>query len=172
LPAPSPLAQGTPPVVSSAQQRLWFLHQLQPDSCAYHVPEAVELHGALQPEVLEAALRWLVERHAVLRSTFVSVEGQPEVRVRPLPASPLLRVESLEDDADALASRLRQQADAPFSLEDGPLFRFVLWRLSAQHHVLLLVFHHLLVDGLSLDVLMRELGEAWTALSRGQSPSL
>jgi amino acid adenylation domain-containing protein len=172
LPAPSPLAQGTPPVVSSAQQRLWFLHQLQPDSCAYHVPEAVELHGALQPEVLEAALRWLVERHAVLRSTFVSVEGQPEVRVRPLPDSPLLRVESLEDDADALASRLRQQADAPFCLEDGPLFRFVLWRLSPQHHVLLLVFHHLLVDGLSLDVLMRELGEAWTALSRGQSPSL
>ena len=92
----------------------------------------------------------------------------------PLPLQVLQR-ESLAShpDADAvLLARLRQEADRPFSLDSGPLFRFHLWQLGPERHVLLLVFHHLLVDLLSLDILLRELGQAYDSLRQGQQPSL
>ncbi|WP_257454347.1 non-ribosomal peptide synthetase [Archangium lipolyticum] len=176
LPGPSPRPAGSPPVLSFSQERLWFLQQLQPDSSAYHMAEAVELEGALDSGALEESLRLLLSRHSVLRTTFSAREGHPLPLVRPLP-SQVLQHESLAELSapEALAllqARLRQEVDRPFHLEHGPLYRFWLWRLGPQRHVLLLAFHHLLVDVLSLDILMRELGEAYAALRQGQQPAL
>ncbi|MFE8601136.1 amino acid adenylation domain-containing protein [Archangium violaceum] len=174
LPAPTPRPEGSPPVLSSAQERLWFIQQLQPDSSAYHTPEAIELTGPLDTEALRQSLRWLLERHPVLRLFIPSREGQPHPVLLPVPQEPL-RFESLEGLPDArerLASRLREEVHRPFSLEAGALYRFWLLKLGPEHHVLLLVFHHLLVDGLSLNLLLRELAEAWAAFHQRQPPAL
>jgi amino acid adenylation domain-containing protein len=173
LPAPTPLPEGSSPVLSSAQERMWLMHQLQPDSSAYHTPEAVELTGALDTAALEEALRWLLERHPSLRLAIPAHEGSPAPVVRPVPGH-VLQQESLAGlpDAVTLDERLLQEANRPFDMAHGPLFRFRLWQLAPERHVLLLVFHHLLVDGPSLEVLLRELGEAYAAFRQHQRPSL
>ncbi|QRO02855.1 amino acid adenylation domain-containing protein [Archangium violaceum] len=174
VPAPSPRPADAPPVLSFSQERMWFLQQLQPDSSAYHITELVELEGELRSSALEEALRLVLTRHPVLRTTLTAHEGRPLPVIQPLPAQ-VLRTESLEDAPDSealLLSRLRQEMDRPFLMEAGPLHRFWLWRLSPRRHVLLAVFHHLLVDGLSLSLFLRELGQAFSAFSQGQQPSL
>ncbi|HZI08881.1 MAG TPA: condensation domain-containing protein, partial [Myxococcus sp.] len=174
VPAPAPRPAGAQPVLSFSQERMWFLQQLQPESSAYHVAEAVEVRGALDAGTLEEALRLLLARHPVLRTTVSDAEGQPQPRVRPVPER-VLRVESLAGAPEAeslLAAALREEADRPFSLEEGPLYRFRLWQLGSRRHVLLLVFHHLLVDGLTLDILFGELERAYAALSHGRKPAL
>ncbi|WNG39138.1 amino acid adenylation domain-containing protein [Archangium violaceum] len=174
LPAPTPRPADAPPVLSFAQERMWFLQQLQPDSHAYHIEGAVEIEGPLQADALEQALRWLLNRHSVLRLAVSAHEGHPQARVLPVPDQVLQR-ESLADlpDQEArLAERLRLELDRPFDMAQGPLFRFWLWRLSPERHALLLVFHHLLVDGTSLDILMRELGQAYSAFLQHQQPTL
>ncbi|AEI62072.1 non-ribosomal peptide synthetase [Myxococcus fulvus] len=159
------------PSLSQAQERLWFIHQLQPDSGAYHIPQAVELRGAVSAEALDSAVRWLLERHPVLRTTVVSQQGQARVEVSSVPAR-VLQTEALRSAPEALDLRLQQESWRPFSLEQGPLYRFLLLDIGDDRHVLLAVFHHLVVDGLSLDILLRELGEAYAAFQRGQAPSL
>ncbi|WNG39137.1 amino acid adenylation domain-containing protein [Archangium violaceum] len=174
LPAPTPRPADAPPVLSPAQERLWFIQQLQPGSSAYHMPEAVEISGPLEPLALEQALRWLLARHPVLRLAVPSVEGAPAPVLLPLPEQ-VLHHESLSELPEAssrLGARLRQEVDRPFDMAQGPLFRFWLWELAPERHVLLLVFHHLLVDGLSLDILMRELGRAYSAFLQHREPSL
>ena len=174
LAAPTPRPHDAPPLLSSAQERMWFIQQLQPDSSAYHSPETLELEGPLDTEALGRALRWMLERYPVLRLAVPSREGQPHPILVPIPAeSP--RVESFEGLPDARArldARLLEEVNRPFQMESGPLYRFWLMRLGPQHHVLLLAFHHLLVDGLSLGILLRELAEAYTALHRHREPSL
>ncbi|PTL79254.1 non-ribosomal peptide synthetase [Vitiosangium sp. GDMCC 1.1324] len=174
LPAPTPLPAGTPPVLSTAQESLWFEQQLQPRSSAYHTPEAVELKGSLDTGALEEALRWLLARHSVLREVLPTLDGNPVAAVQPVPARALSH-ESLAGVPEArerLTQRLREEVERPFDLERGPLYRFWLWRLGPEHHVLLVVFHHVLVDGLSLDILLRELGQAYAFLRQGQPPAL
>ncbi|OJT18526.1 hypothetical protein BO221_41470 [Archangium sp. Cb G35] len=174
LPAPTPLPADAPPVLSFAQERMWFLQQLQPDSHAYHIDGAVEVDGPLRADALEHALRWLLARHPVLRLAVSAHEGHPLPRVLPVPEQ-VLQQESLAglpEAASRLTARLRQEADRPFDMAQGPLYRFWLWRLSPERHALLLVFHHLLVDGLSLDILLRELGQAYAAFLQHQAPAL
>ncbi|NMO21435.1 non-ribosomal peptide synthetase, partial [Pyxidicoccus fallax] len=171
LPAPTARPAGEPLLPTFGQERLWFLHQLHPGMRAYVSPEAIELHGALDVGALEGALRLLLERHDSLRSVIASDEGRPVLRIHPLP-SQVLHVEEVAPGTDVPWSRLREESTRLFSLEQGPLFRFRLFRLGAEHHVLLLVLHHILVDGLSLDILMRELAQAYSALCQGRSPSL
>ncbi|HZI05477.1 MAG TPA: amino acid adenylation domain-containing protein, partial [Archangium sp.] len=165
LPAPTALPAGAPPLLSSTQEGLWFLQQLQPDSSAYHIPEAVELTGPLDVPALEASLRWLLERHAVLRMAVPAREGQPHPVLLPVPEQVL----SLE--TQARAGWLDEEINRPFT-PGGPLYRFRLLRREPQRHVLLLVFHHLLVDGLSVGLLVRELGEALAAFSQHKNPEL
>ncbi|MFP2933599.1 condensation domain-containing protein, partial [Pyxidicoccus sp. 3LG] len=173
LPPPTPLPPGAPLALSPAQERLWFIHQLQPDSGAYHIPQAVELKGAVDIGALDSSLRWLLERHPVLRTTVSSQQGQPHAELAPVPAQVL----QVEDGEEALArqpgwltQRLHQESWRPFSLARGPLYRFLLLKGGGERHVLLACFHHLVVDGLSLDILFRELGEAYAALHQGQQP--
>ncbi|WP_240359113.1 non-ribosomal peptide synthetase [Pyxidicoccus trucidator] len=170
LPEPTPLPADAPLVLSPAQERLWFIHQLQPDSGAYHIPQAAELRGAVDTRALDSALRWLLERHPVLRTTVSSLQGQPHAALAPVP-SQVLHVEGAAAQPGWIAQRLHQESWRPFSLERGPLYRFLLLRTGEERHVLLAVFHHLVVDGLSLDIVLRELGEAYAAFRQEQPPT-
>ncbi|WP_052350937.1 non-ribosomal peptide synthetase [Myxococcus stipitatus] len=223
LPAPAPRRADEPLLPAPAQERLWFIHQLQPSLRAYHIPEALELKGPLDVEAMESSLRLLLERHASLRGVFVPDDGRPVPHLRPLPAEVLQRedltategdtstrlqarrapldVAAMEsslqsrqdghpvphlrplptredltatagDIAERLQARLREEARRAFSLAEGPLYRFRLFRLGAEHHVLLLVLHHILVDGVSVEILLRELAQAYASLSRHREPAL
>ncbi|MFP2930948.1 condensation domain-containing protein, partial [Pyxidicoccus sp. 3LG] len=149
---------------------MWFLHQLRPGTATYVVPWAAEVEGAVDAGVLDAALRALLSRHGALRSAFPSVDGRPQVSFHDVPP----RVLEVEDVGDAarLEQRLREEASRPFDLERGPLYRFRLLSASPRRHVLVVVFHHLVVDGASINVVMRELGLLHAALARGEAPVL
>ncbi|WNG56955.1 amino acid adenylation domain-containing protein [Archangium gephyra] len=171
-----PVSRNVVPPLSFAQQRLWFIEQLAPGGYAYNVPLAARLSGPLDVAVLERSLVELVRRHEALRTTFVLVEGQPSQRIAPEPVLPL-PVESLEALPEAersLSARRRAEEEArrPFDLEQGPLVRAKLLRLSASEHVLLLTLHHAVCDGWSLEVMERELSELYRALLAGEAPVL
>ncbi|WP_375773024.1 amino acid adenylation domain-containing protein [Archangium gephyra] len=162
--------------LSFAQQRLWFLEQLAPGSFAYNVPWFARLTGPLDVAALERSLLALVQRHEALRTTFPRVEGRPVQRTVP-ELGLTLPVESLEGvsggERETAARRLaEEEARRPFDLEQGPLMRARLLRLSAEEHVLLLTLHHIVCDGWSMGLLERELGALYTAFSRGEAPSL
>ncbi|RJS23164.1 non-ribosomal peptide synthetase [Corallococcus sp. H22C18031201] len=174
LAGPTPRPEGAAPALSPAQERLWFVHQLQPDSAAYNVGQAAEWTGATDANALDAALRWLLERHPVLRTVVASHEGQPRAEFAPVP-SRVLRVEEFAEGSDArtrMARRISEEADRPFELERGPLYRALLLRTNDTHHMLVLVFHHLVADALSAGILMHELGAAHAALEAGHAPAL
>ncbi|HEX2077383.1 MAG TPA: amino acid adenylation domain-containing protein, partial [Longimicrobium sp.] len=160
---------GGPPPLSFAQQRLWFLEQLEPGGSAYNIPVALRLRGALEVVVLERALAEIVRRHEPLRTTFADAEGGP-VQLIHAPAPFKLVV---HDVAEAeLESALRTEADTPFDLARGPLFRARLLRVAADEHVLLLCMHHAVSDAWSLGVLYRELSALYAAFSRGEPSPL
>ncbi|HLL82590.1 MAG TPA: condensation domain-containing protein, partial [Longimicrobium sp.] len=174
LPGPAPRPSGAPLLLSPAQQRMWFLHQLQPGSPAYNIPDAFELTGPLSPDALERGLRLMLERHRVLRTTVRRQDGEPVASLGELPAR-ALEVEDLSSTPEAeavLRRRLGEEARRPFDFERGPLYRFRLFRLAPERHVLLLAYHHAVIDGLSVDVLLGELAEAYAALARGAEPAL
>jgi amino acid adenylation domain-containing protein len=154
--------------LSFAQQRLWFLDRLMPGSAAYNVPLAIRLTGALDPAALAAAFSALAERQAVLRTTFVLVDGEPAQRVGPPAAAarlPLLDGSALPAEArDAwVRRRVAEVARRPFDLARGPLLRLALLRLGAGAHVLLVCLHHTVSDGWSLQVLLREIAALYGA---------
>ncbi|MEU1731173.1 amino acid adenylation domain-containing protein [Streptosporangium sp. NPDC020145] len=145
----------TPPL-SHAQERLWFLEQYRPGTTTYTVPVAVRLRGELDEEALRRALDEIVVRHEALRMRFLTTEdGTPELVVDgPRPAE--LRVTEAAD-LDAAVELLDDEVATPFDLETGPLLRTLLVRLAPDDHVLLLAAHHTVVDGWSVDLIIREL---------------
>ncbi len=155
--------------VSFAQQRLWFLDQLEPDSPFYNNPVALRLHGTLDVAALEAALQALVQRHESLRTSFTSVAGTPVQVIAPaaplsIPLTDLRHV--AEDEREAEARRLAiAEARTPFNLATGPLLRAALLRLADDEHIALLTMHHIVSDGWSMGVLVREIA----ALYAGQT---
>jgi Condensation domain/TubC N-terminal docking domain len=163
-----------PAELSFAQQRLWFLNQIAPDGGAYIMASALELSGALDIGVLERACDMLVRRHESLRTVFEEMGGQPR-QVVVEPGTWALTVTDLSAECDAgerLRALLREGTSRGFDLARGPLFRTELYRLSADMHVLLLAMHHIVSDGWSIGILLRELGELYGALSRGEAASL
>ena len=162
--------------LSYAQQRLWFLAQLDGESSAasYNVTAALALAGALDQAALRRALLALTGRHESLRMAFYEEAGQPAIRLRP-PFDPLV-VEDLSglDPADREAeveARAIAHAAAPFDLERDPLLRLALLRLDENRHVLLVNLHHIAADGWSLGVLVRDLGALY-AEALGAGPGL
>ncbi|WP_158892624.1 non-ribosomal peptide synthase/polyketide synthase [Amycolatopsis anabasis] len=156
------LPRGRALPLSFAQQRLWFLHMFEPDSTEYVSPTALRLRGELDVTALRRALTALVARHESLRTTFDSVDGRGVQFVHAPAEVPLpridLREQSAEDREAALAELLRSHAATPFDLRRGPLLRVVLVRLAPDEHVLVIVVHHIVTDGWSTGVLLRELG--------------
>lgn len=154
-----PLESG-PPVLSFAQERLWFACHMNPESPVYNRPLALRVRGPLQVERLELALGDLLHRHTVLRTVYPELDGAPAIRVLdPVPVD--LPVEDLshlppETQPGEVLDRMRRQTAIPFDLATGPLVRARLYRLSDEF-VLLLVIHHLNFDAWSANVLQAEL---------------
>ncbi|MDQ3805730.1 MAG: condensation domain-containing protein, partial [Acidobacteriota bacterium] len=157
--------------LSFAQQRLWFLHQLEPDSAFYNIPAAVRLTGALDVEALQRAFTELVRRHESLRSVITEIDGNPCQVVRPPApiALPQLDLSGLgETEREAEWRRLAEgEARRPFDLASGPLLRVSLIKLAADSHVLLLTMHHVVSDGWSLGVMLRELSALLGSFAAG-----
>jgi amino acid adenylation domain-containing protein len=162
--------------LSFAQERLWFLEQLRPGSSAYNIPAAIRLAGALDPAVLAACFDEVVRRHAALRTTFLTVGGDPLQQVDPPAGIPLPLV-----DLAALPEEIRRpealrrttaEAAAPFDLAAGPLLRTTLLRLGEDEHLLLLTLHHIVADGWSVGILVREIAALYAAFAAGQPSPL
>ncbi|WP_437926833.1 amino acid adenylation domain-containing protein [Sorangium sp. So ce291] len=162
--------------LSLVQERLWFLEQLVAGAPVYHIAAALRLSGTLDTSHLERAVTALVARHEALRTSFPSVEGQPVQRIAP-PAPVALPLEDLsaladEDREPALQARLREEARRAFDLAEAPPVRWALLRTGEREHVLALTCHHLVADGWSMNVLLRELSALYGAFAAGRSPAL
>ncbi len=166
---------GEPLPLSFAQERLWFLDQLDPGNPTYNIPLALALDGGLEVAALAASLGEIVRRHASLRTTFAAAEGHPVQVIAPASGSFLTLVDlgGLPPAAgEAEARRLgREAALRPFDLRRGPLVRAALLRLAAERHIALFAVHHIVADGWSMGVLIAELGALYTAaVSAAPSP--
>ncbi|HEU4329271.1 MAG TPA: condensation domain-containing protein, partial [Roseiflexaceae bacterium] len=162
--------------LSFAQQRLWFLDQLEPGQAFYTIPLALRLRGALDRAALEASLSTILARHEALRTSLVAQDGVPVQLVAP-PAPLPLPLEALDhllpDQREAAArARASQEAQTPFDLAQGPLVRARLLRLAPDDHALLLSFHHAVSDGWSLGVFLRELTASYQAFLVDATPTL
>ncbi|MGO0633783.1 amino acid adenylation domain-containing protein [Pseudomonas sp. SAR267] len=165
LPAIVPVPREQPLPMSFAQQRLWFLAQMDGGNQAYNVPLALGLRGPLDDDALECALLRIVERHETLRSHFVPRDDSAEVIIGTSAGAGWFQREEI--GPDALPGKLREEAGRPFDLAHGPLLRARLLRLGAEQHVLALTVHHIVADGWSLGVLTRELSALYPALRQG-----
>ncbi|HEY0510454.1 MAG TPA: amino acid adenylation domain-containing protein [Thermoanaerobaculia bacterium] len=165
-----------PPSLSYAQQRLWFLDQLSPGSSAYSIPAAVQLDLDLDPATLKRSLDEVVRRHEILRTTFVSVVGQPQQVIAETAEVdlPLRDLSGLaEEECEAEARRLAlDESLRPFDLSRGPLLRVTLLRLGEGRHRLLLTLHHIISDGWSIGVLMGEVEALYAAFAAGEPSPL
>ncbi|MDK2126024.1 non-ribosomal peptide synthetase [Parachitinimonas caeni] len=166
LPPLQPAGRSQPLPLSYAQQRLWFLAQLEGDSATYHMPLALRLQGALNPTALRQALDSLLARHEALRTRFVAVAGEAFQQIAPAD-TPFSLIEhdlggSLQPDAQ-LAALQQTETQQPFDLANGPLIRGRLIRLTPASHVLLLTLHHIVSDGWSMGVLCHELSALYQA---------
>ena len=162
--------------LSNAQQRLWFLNQLEPASAFYNVGEALRLEGDLDLAALEGALNEIVRRHEALRTTFAAVNGEPVQMVSPDLVLPLPVVDLREisrGDREAETQRLaREEFRRPFDLARGPLVRFKALCVGEQEHVLLLTMHHIVCDRWSMDMFFRELSTLYEGLRSRKRSSL
>ncbi|HEU4881455.1 MAG TPA: condensation domain-containing protein, partial [Longimicrobium sp.] len=161
--------------LSFAQERLWFIDRLEPGSAVYNIPMAWRL-GAVDYAALERALGEVVRRHEALRTTFREVDGSPVQVITPFGGF-TLPVEDLSGlhEADREVEVRRRATDdvvLPFDLAAGPLFRAALLRLDEKSHVLLLSMHHIVSDGWSLEVFLRELSSLYIAYREGQESPL
>ena len=165
-----PLREGEEAPLSFAQERMWFLHQLDPASGAYNIPFAFDVAGEIDVEALRVAIEETVARHAALRSTFAEREGGPALVVR-APGRFDLPVVPVGDEAE-LERRVDEEGVRPFDLEHGPLVRATLFRVGTARHVLALNLHHIAADGWSFGILLRELSERYAARVEGRDPHL
>ncbi|GAA4801595.1 hypothetical protein GCM10023307_30240 [Lysobacter hankyongensis] len=157
--------------LSYAQQRLWFIHQLEGSNGTYNIPFALRLEGPVDVDALRTALHDLVIRHESLRTVFAEIDGVAVQRILPPEsAQPELTVEPV--DASALADTLSRLAAGTFDLERALPIRGHLLALSADTHVLLLLTHHIASDGWSLAPLLGDLGEAYASRAAGRSPGM
>ncbi|QDG60834.1 amino acid adenylation domain-containing protein [Pseudomonas sp. NIBRBAC000502773] len=169
--APPMLAIGReqPLALSFAQERQWFLWQLDPRSAAYHIPSVLRLTGRLDQQALQRSFDDLVARHESLR-TQVYQDGERAFQlIRPATALVIARVEA---DAENLQQQVETEIARPFDLQAGPLLRVTLLRLADDEHVLVLVQHHIVTDGWSMQVMVDELVQLYAAHCQGQAPQL
>ncbi|MDJ0702182.1 MAG: amino acid adenylation domain-containing protein [Leptolyngbyaceae cyanobacterium MO_188.B28] len=162
--------------LSFAQTRLWFLDQLEGGSVAYNVPAALRLTGYLHVAALEQSIAEMIRRHEVLRTTFPIVNGNPVQRIteHAFASIPILDLQSLSEQAQSSeVQRLAiEDAQRPFDLAQGPLLRVTLLRLGASSHVLLVNLHHIVSDGWSRAIFIREVAILYEAFSEGKPSPL
>ena len=177
-PAPpvTPAPRAAPPPLSFAQQRLWFLHELEPSTSAYSIPTAVRLTGRLDAAALRRAVAEVVRRHESLRTSFRMADGRP---VQVIDPEGDFEWRALDLEAWPAAVRLEEarrvaeeEARRPFDLARGPLLRAALLRLADEEHVLVVTMHHIVSDGWSMSVLVREVGALYKAHGEGVAAPL
>src|SRR2546423_1876441 len=165
-----------PAPLSFAQQRLWFLNQLEPDSPLYNIHAAVSLSGPINVPVLRRSMSEILRRHEALRTTFAVVDDRPvqiinEAAGFKLPVSDM---QELDEGArwSSVSVRAEEEAHRPFDLTKGPLLRANLLRLGEAEHVLLLTIHHIVSDGWSIGGFVRELAALYEAYMTGRPSPL
>jgi amino acid adenylation domain-containing protein len=161
--------------LSFAQQGLWILAQMPGVSEAYHIPLGMRLKGDLDRHALRRALDRIAWRHEVLRTSFRQAEDQAVQQVEPADSGFALRERDLCGQAEVdreLDRRIREEASLPFDLQRGPLIRGELLKLAEQEHALLITMHHIVSDGWSLEVFVRELSELYAQFRAGQPDPL
>ncbi|KOP63607.1 hypothetical protein AMS62_29380, partial [Bacillus sp. FJAT-18019] len=177
LPPLLPVSRKEDIPLSYAQQRLWFIDRLEPGSALYNIPFALRLCGDWKMEHLEQGLKELIRRHEILRTTIGEHEGVPVQKIHPMQKiqEEELRIWNWTDlrnqtpeDREAERERLQKEAEQqPFDLETGPLLRIQAIRMSEQEWVVLGTMHHIIADGWSIGVFMREWMHLYEGLVQG-----
>jgi len=171
-----PVARDGELPLSFAQQRLWFLHRLEPDSPFYNMHAAFRLEGSLNIAALERSFNEIIRRHEVLRTTFAEVDGQavpvvtPQIEFR-IDVDDLRGMESTALGLEA-ERRVRAEMRRPFSLDTGPLLRVRIMRVAEEEHLVVVVVHHIVADGWSMGVIVREVAPLYEAYARGEASPL
>ncbi|GCE14614.1 non-ribosomal peptide synthetase [Tengunoibacter tsumagoiensis] len=162
--------------LNRAQRRLWFLQQVEPENIAYHVPFALRFVGQLDHQALDQSLQEIVRRHEALRTIFLQQDNEPFQRLLPslvlsLPIDDFSQLPPAERE-QIVQEALVAEARVPFDLQLGPLIRAHLFQLAAEEHILLIVMHHIITDGWSLNVFFTELAQLYTAYVQHQPSPL
>jgi amino acid adenylation domain-containing protein len=171
-----PMPRGRSVPLSFAQQRIWYYDQLEPGTPSNNLPAIVRLRGALDAATLERAFNEIIRRHEILRTSFTLREGVPVQVVAPSAQMLLTEGDDLRPaearDEEALRRLARAEAQHPFDLERAPLMRAKLLRISRDESLLLLVMHHIVSDGWSISILIRELAAIYAAYASGNPSPL
>ncbi|EJN16363.1 condensation domain-containing protein, partial [Pseudomonas sp. GM80] len=161
-----------PLALSYAQERQWFLWQMDPDSAAYNIPTALRLRGALDRTALQQSFQALIQRHESLRTAFVDHDGRVQQIIQPT-AQVALQEQALANASDEqIQAFVEQQTSQPFDLLSGALLRVALLRISDDDHVLVLTLHHIVSDGWSMQVMIEDLIAFYAAFSQGTTAPL
>lgn len=162
--------------LSFAQQRLWFLDQLEPNSAFYNIPTALRLAGSLNLEALEQSVQEIIRRHESLRTIFQEQDGTPHqvISGKLELAIEQIGLDSLpeQERETAILKLAQEEAQKPFNLSQGPLLRFTLINVGEQDHVILFTMHHIISDAWSVGVLIREVASLYEAFSTGKPSPL
>jgi amino acid adenylation domain-containing protein len=172
----TPLPPGSDRPLSFGQERMWFLDQLDPGSPVYNLVFQIGLTGPLDFEALRRAVESVIARHEALRTSFPAVEGRPSQRITPpgrwdIPLTDLSMLPQ-EERASRARRAAELEARAPFDLANGPLLRSTLLRLDAQDHVLVLIVHHIVCDGWSLNLIFQEIAAHYRAYVANTEPAV
>ncbi|MCD6571340.1 MAG: amino acid adenylation domain-containing protein, partial [Deltaproteobacteria bacterium] len=158
--------------LSHAQKRLWFLDQMAPDTATYNIPMAVVLEGDLDVGAMRDALQAVVDRHESLRTIFKDIEGNPVQVISDDFEVDLGVVDLVDRDAseDVLREVALEEVMRPFDLSKGPLFRTKLFKISDTSYLFVFTMHHIISDGWSMEILIKEVVSSYIALSKGEKP--
>ncbi|MFG2091674.1 amino acid adenylation domain-containing protein [Spirillospora sp. NPDC048824] len=169
--SPIRIERDGPAPASFSQARLWFADHMGRRGLEFVYPYAMRLSGLLDVAALSDALDTVVARHETLRTTFTAIEGEP-LQVVGAPFSLDLTATPLNGGDEELDRELKAAMELPFDLVNGPVLRARLWRTGLDEHVFLLVIHHIATDGWSMEIVFREIGEAYAAHIAGKTPRL
>ena len=176
LPPIQPIDRSKPLPLSFAQTRLWFLEQLEGGTAAYNEGGAVRLSGNLNQEVLEQSFQEITRRHEILRTTFDTVAGSPIQKINPEAVVPISVVDWQEmpsaQQEEQLPKLAQSEQELAFDLSRGPLWRLKLVKLAPQDHILILTMHHIITDGWSFGILIKEFSNLYQSYSEGKSSPL
>lgn len=176
IPALLPTTKRAVYPLSFAQQRLWFLDQLQPGNTAYNIAAVVSLKGTLHKDILLQSLNEIVRRHDILRTTFKAVNGRPQQIIAPTLTITQREIDlrnlALEEQAEHVLRLAEEEAQRPFDLKRGPLLRTTLIQRQNDEYMVFFTIHHTIADGWSMSILIRELMVLYEAYNNGDSSPL
>jgi amino acid adenylation domain-containing protein/non-ribosomal peptide synthase protein (TIGR01720 family) len=159
----SPVARTEDLPLSFAQQRMWFIYQMDQQNSAYNEALTIRLTGRLNIDILEQTINAIIQRHESLRTTFPMVEGKPIQKIAPFLKIKLLVVNLKDIPQEQIDKRIIEELQKPFDLTQAPLLRCTLFDLGYENYILVNVFHHIIIDGWSKGILFKELSEFYQA---------